>query len=219
MGDGRRTERLRQQVRRRLLLQLLPGFLLAGWIFGSTCRFVGRLRRRRFVSPHTLHPLFPSLTYSNGCSVAYQPSAEQQCLTEEEVSNACVQYADRMSELEQTIQTIAPKMRELQSMADEMKAIKLKVQESQPGPDSPELRAAVKRAQLASSEKGAASPEAKVAWAEVEEIASSGLSNAMGTRLDEECLVESAMEACMALDELNRVLNQQRSKTEGATNF
>jgi hypothetical protein len=152
------------------------------------------------------------------CSVAYQPSADQQCLTEEEVSKACVEYSNRMSELEQTIQTIAPKMRELQSMADEMKAIKLKVQESQPGADSPELREAVKRAQLASKETGAASPEAKVAWAEVEEIASTGLSNAMGTRLDEECLVESAMEACMALDELNRVLNQQKSKTDGVNN-
>jgi hypothetical protein len=134
------------------------------------------------------------------------------------VSSACLDYSDKLAELKESIRTIAPKMRELHSMADEMKAIKLMVRSSQPGPDSPQLREAVRRAQSVSQESGASSPEAKVAWAEVEEIASTGLSNAMGPRLDEECLVESAMEACMALEELNRVLSQQRSKDEGANN-
>jgi hypothetical protein len=152
-------------------------------------------------------------------SVAYQPTSESQCLTEEEVSSACLEYADKLDELKESIRTIAPKMRELHSMAGEMNAIKLKVQSSQPGPDSPQLREAVKRAQSVSQDKGASSPEAKVAWAEVEEIASSGLSNAMGSRLDEECLVESAMEACMALEELNRVLGLNRVKSEGVSNF
>jgi hypothetical protein len=38
----------------------------------------------------------------------------------------------------------------------------------------------------------------------------------MGAGLDQECLVESAMEACLALEELNRVLNLEKSKNEGA---
>lgn len=154
----------------------------------------------------------------NQNSAAYQQSTELQCLTEEEVSGACLEYADKLDELKESIKNIAPKMRELHSMADEMQAIKLRVRSSTPGPDSPQLREAVRRAQSVSREMGASSPDAKVAWAEVEEIASSGLSNAMGPRLDEECLVESAMEACLALEELNRVLSQQRSKTEGLNN-
>ena len=46
---------------------------------------------------------------------------------------------------------------------------------------------------------------------EVEEIASSGLDNAMGPRLDEECLVDSALEACQALEELNRAIEVNRN--------
>lgn len=70
---------------------------------------------------------------------------------------------------------------------------------------------ALKEAKEMEKVHGKGSPEAAVAWAELEEVASSGLSNAMGTRLDEECLVETAMEACQALDELNRALNLQKS--------
>jgi hypothetical protein len=58
-----------------------------------------------------------------------------------------------------------------------------------------------------------------VAWAEVEEIASSGLGNALGTRLDDECLVESAMTACVALEELSRAVNLQRVQEQGLADF
>ena len=47
----------------------------------------------------------------------------------------------------------------------------------------------------------------------VEEIAAAGNANALGGALsDDECLVDAAMEACVALEELNRVLNTKKSE-------
>ena len=99
----------------------------------------------------------------------------------------------------------------MKALTNELSAIKMTVA-SAPKQDTPELKAAVQKAMdeaKAISEKlGADSPEAKVAWAEVEEVASSGLQNAVGPRLDEECIVDTAMEACQALEELNRALTK-----------
>merc|ERR1712238_313768 len=61
---------------------------------------------------------------------------------------------------------------------------------------------------MPSKQHGNASSESKLAWEEVEELASSGLSNAIGSSLTagEECDLEQAAEACMALEELDRFL-------------
>lgn len=107
----------------------------------------------------------------------------------------------------------------MKSITDEMANIKLVVTKSTPGNDSPEQRAALENAKAMSAEFGATSPQAKLAWEDLEEIASSGLSNSMGTRLDEECLVESAKEACMALEELDRVMGLQKSRAENLASY
>ena len=103
------------------------------------------------------------------------------------------------------------KFDQMKALTSELAAIKVSVDKS-PKVDSPELKAAVQQAmaeaKAIAEEKGADSPEAKVAWAEVEEVASSGLQNAMGARLDEECLIDTAMEACEALEELNRAMEK-----------
>ena len=49
-------------------------------------------------------------------------------------------------------------------------------------------------------------PEAALAWETVEEIAAASNAPALGGKLTDECLVE-AIEACEALDELNKALN------------
>jgi hypothetical protein len=61
------------------------------------------------------------------------------------------------------------------------------------------------KARAYSDNYGFDSIEAKLAWEEVEEIASSGLQNSMGGMINEdECDLIQAAEACMALEELDR---------------
>lgn len=157
------------------------------------------------LSDATSPPPFSNFT----CSAAYQPTSEQECLVEEEVSQACIEYAAKLDELQAALKSIAPQVRDVRRLADDVKAVKMRAQPAKPAADSPQLRAALKRAQEQAKEHGDSSPEARVAWSEVEDIASAGLDNSMGVRLDEECLVESALEACQALEELNRAIDNQ----------
>eukprot|EP00980_Cylindrotheca_fusiformis_P007698 scaffold1624_cov105-Cylindrotheca_fusiformis.AAC.9 len=97
----------------------------------------------------------------------------------------------------------------LHGMADEIKAVKLSAPKVSAGQSSPELKEAVANANKATEEYGIQSSEAQVAWDIVEEIASSGSNNAMGGMMTaEECLVDAAIGACDALEELSRVLEE-----------
>jgi hypothetical protein len=78
--------------------------------------------------------------------------------------------------------------------------------EGQAAPSSPQLTEALAKAKKATSEFGITSPEARLAWEEYEEIAASGLDNAMGINLAEECDIESGLEACRAMEELKNIL-------------
>jgi hypothetical protein len=147
-------------------------------------------------------------------------SMDTECLlTDGEISDACLDYSGKLNSLQEILGDYAPKLSTLKSLTDEMANIKMTVSNSQPSSDSPEMRAALENAKAISAEKGATSPDAKIAWAELEEIASAGTSNAMGTRLDEECLVESAKEACMALEELQRVLGLAKANADNVGSF
>jgi hypothetical protein len=150
-------------------------------------------------------------------SPATQGSLADECdIDEDKVSAACLEYGSKIEELNKLLADQVPHLNNVKTLADDLQKIKLIVTKNQPAPDSPQVRAALEHAKAMSAEHGTTSPEAKVAWDSLEEIASSGLSNAMGAGLDQECLVESAMEACLALEELNRVLNLEKSKNEGA---
>ena len=138
--------------------------------------------------------------------------ADECDITDEEMTAKCMEYDAKMEELKSIVGDFQmSKFDQMKALTSELSAIKMTVA-SAPKADSPELKAAVKKAmaeaKAISDEKGADSPEAKVAWTEVEEIASSGLQNAVGARLDEECLVDTAMEACQALEELNRAMEK-----------
>ena len=103
-----------------------------------------------------------------------------------------------------------PAMASLNGMAEEIKAIKLSAPKSASSNKSnPKLQAAMKEAKQLTEIYGAHSSEAKLAWETVEELASSNrIENAMGGMLTpEECLVDAAIGACEALEELNRVFN------------
>jgi hypothetical protein len=77
--------------------------------------------------------------------------------------------------------------------------------ERKPAPKIPGLWDAKLKARAFSDNYGYDSVEAKLAWEDVEEIASSGLSNSMGGMINEDqCDLIQAAEACMALEELDR---------------
>jgi hypothetical protein len=148
-------------------------------------------------------------------------SLDNECLLEDDgsVSRACEEYHNKLDTLYDLVQQIGPKREYMQKLAEEMQAIKLAVNEgaSRPaagGRNSPQLQAALAEAKATEEEFGRNSPEARVAWDNVEEVAAAGLDNAMGPRLDEECLVETAMEACRAIEELKRSFDDWSSGKE-----
>ena len=133
--------------------------------------------------------------------------ADECDITEEALSAACMEYESKMEELQGLLKAQQPAMSQILDMADNVKKIKLSIPEPKAAPNSPALAAALAEAKRITEEKGLTSPEAAVAWDNVEEIASAGSSNAMGGKITEdECLVEAALEACEAMAELNRVL-------------
>jgi len=94
----------------------------------------------------------------------------------------------------------------MKDVAAELSAIKLTPPERKPAPTIPGLWDSKLKARAMSQNFGLDSTEAKLAWEEVEELASSGLENSMGGMLtdNEECDLVKAAEACMALEELDR---------------
>jgi pantoate kinase len=148
-------------------------------------------------------------------SAATKPGVEEECLTEESSSNECLEYSKKLSELEKLVKEQQPLLNSMQMMADELKSIKLATPTSRPAANSPQLKEALAAAKEVTDAKGITSSEARIAWETVEEIAAAGSSNAEGGSLSaEECLVDAAKEACIALEEFNRVLERVR-ETEG----
>jgi len=122
-------------------------------------------------------------------------------------------YQSKLQELAAKLKEQQPAMAVLSEMADEIKAIKLSAPTSKAGAPSAQLQEAMDAARELTEKLGVHSPEAQVAWDVVEEIAASGNANAMGGKLsDEECLVDMAIEACEALEELNRALDLKEDK-------
>lgn len=111
------------------------------------------------------------------------------------------------------LQEYQPKMDGMKSLADDLQNIKLAVASSAPAPKSPEVTAALEAAKAAEKEFGKGSKGATVAWSELEEVASTGLSNAMGKALSaEECeIADNAQAACEALEALSNALKKAKS--------
>jgi hypothetical protein len=160
-------------------------------------------------------------------SAAYKQGSEDECEWMDEgnrvaLEQACVDLDAKKKELEKVVESMsreqAGKLQHMKELAEEMQALKLAKTPGKASPPSPAVRQALQIVNATIEKYGNDSPEAKMAWEELEEIASSGNSNAIGKRLDEECLVESAMETCLALEELNRVLNLEKSRGEGGLN-
>ncbi len=165
------------------------------------------------------------LLLQHDISVAFQKTAAEECSTEE-ASPACMEYEERLMELTRLLEEQTPRVAAIRNVAEGIRKIRMADPSSMstalasgadPASDTAAYKSSLEdmrvKAEAASKKFGATSAEARVAWTEYEEVASSGAQTAMGDRLDEMCLVETqAMEACEALEELSRVLNLQKSK-------
>ena len=135
-------------------------------------------------------------------------------LDEDMISKACLEYNDKLEELQAIIAQSSQAVSKVKNIAQELKDIKMTVAQASTTVESPEMKAAIKAAYdsaLQTEQKfGKNSPEARVAWTDLEEVASSGLSNAMGPILNaENCdIEETSITACEALEEVNRVLSK-----------
>ena len=121
-------------------------------------------------------------------------------------------YQSKLKELAAKLKEKQPAMAVLSQMAEEIKAVKLAAPVSKAGAPSAQLQEAMNTANAITKKLGVHSPEAQVAWEVVEEIAAAGNANALGGKLsEEECLIDMAIEACQALEELNRALDLNKS--------
>jgi hypothetical protein len=129
------------------------------------------------------------------------------------VSNACIEYGEKLESLYGILQEYEPSMVNLKTLATDLRDIKLAVTSSAPAAKSPELTAALEAAKAAEKEFGKGSKEAIVAWSELEEVASAGVSNAIGKTLSaEECeIADNAQAACEALEALSNALKKAKS--------
>ena len=97
----------------------------------------------------------------------------------EDVRQECVEYNEKLEELQRLLEDQKPAMAALQTMANEVKQVKLANPSSKVSTDSPQLQEAMAEAKSITEEKGIQSAEARIAWETVEEIAASGNDNAI----------------------------------------
>jgi hypothetical protein len=124
-------------------------------------------------------------------------------------SAECQDYGRFLDELVNIQKMMATQAEDKKKMGlvDVLKNVKLTKPEAAKATSSPELDNALAEAKKATAEHGITSSEARLAWETYEEIASSGLDNAMGVSLLEECDIEAAQDSCKAIAELDRVMN------------
>ena len=140
-------------------------------------------------------------------SAAFEGNEENRW-SDEQLEQANAEIFATLEMVKQRTQNLIYNQNHMKDVAAELQAIKLTPPEKKPAPKIPGLWDAKLKARAVSQQFGNESPEARLAWEEVEEIASAGLENAMGEDMTQECLVEAA-EACLALEELGRFLNYE----------
>jgi len=144
-------------------------------------------------------------------SVASMGSLDDECAIEV-VSEECLEYGDALNELQELIDANSgPDFEALvaEELASSVQPVKLAAPATGPGPASLELQKALEEARSVTASKGLTSPEATIAWETVEQIAAAGNTNALGGSLSsDECFVEAAREACAALEELNKIIDE-----------
>ena len=137
-------------------------------------------------------------------TAAYEGKNEYQW-TDQDIEQANAEIYASLQMIQQRTEKLVYNQSQMKDVVAELQAIKLSPPEKKPAPQIPGLWDAKLKARAISQQYGNTSAEARLAWEEVEEIASAGLENAMGEDMTQQCLVEAA-EACLALEELSRFL-------------
>ena len=130
-------------------------------------------------------------------------------MSKAKLNKANAEYRANLETVQRLTADLEGHQKHMADFAKELQALKLTPPEQRPAPKSPQLDAAVQQAKELSLAFGNTSEEARLAWETVEELASSGLENAMGPDMTEECLVEVA-EVCLALEELDRFISDEK---------
>jgi len=116
------------------------------------------------------------------------------------------EYKEKVKLLALLLEESQAKIQSIKSLTEEVKAVQIVDAPSAVSSVDPAvMKSVLKEAQEAEKKFGKDSTEAMVAWDIVEEVASSDRSGAIGGSIEDECLVE-ALEACEALEELNRAV-------------
>eukprot|EP00587_Corethron_hystrix_P012557 CAMPEP_0113322360 /NCGR_PEP_ID=MMETSP0010_2-20120614/15556_1 /TAXON_ID=216773 ORGANISM="Corethron hystrix, Strain 308" /NCGR_SAMPLE_ID=MMETSP0010_2 /ASSEMBLY_ACC=CAM_ASM_000155 /LENGTH=180 /DNA_ID=CAMNT_0000180839 /DNA_START=26 /DNA_END=568 /DNA_ORIENTATION=- /assembly_acc=CAM_ASM_000155 len=99
----------------------------------------------------------------------------------------------------------------IKKLTSEVQAVKIQSTASVGATVDPTImKSVLKEAREAEESFGKDSSQARVAWEAVEEVASSDMSGSLISSIEDECLVE-ALEACEALEELNRAVQVSSS--------
>lgn len=125
------------------------------------------------------------------------------------------EFDEKMSALGSLLEENKAKLYAIKSLAQEVQSIKISPPTTTASSNEeqnilPMIKELVAQAKVATDKFGADSNEAKLAWENVEEVSASNNSVATMPTLDEQCLTE-ALEACEALEELERVIALQKT--------
>lgn len=143
-------------------------------------------------------------------SVATMGSLDDECEIEN-VTKECLEYGEALDELQDLIESTSSPDFAAMELASQVRPLKLQPPATGAGQPSFELENALVEARKITSEQGLTSPEAKIAWEIVEEIAAYGAANALGGPISvDECYVEAEKEACQALEELHKLLSKDK---------
>lgn len=148
--------------------------------------------------------------FSSRDNTAAYERDENAGLSPEQLQQAYDELKNSIATLQRRQEWLQYNQQLMKDVAAELQAIKLLPPTRKPSPRIPGLWDAKLRARSISQQFGNTSPEAKLAWEEVEELASAGLETALGrydnTYDSSTCNLVVAAEACMALEELDRFL-------------
>jgi len=154
----------------------------------------------------------------NSASTPDMSSLDEEC---DITTSACEEYQTKMAQLEELLKENSKTFEKMKKLANDVKEVPRAVKTASVVPSKEShltpyaasaLQTAIAEAKAATKKFGGTSPEAAVAWDNVEELSASDNSSAQQPSLSDECLVDM-VEACEALEELQNKVITEMHKT------
>ena len=148
-------------------------------------------------------------------SAAFTGGINDDTCATDNTSPECIAYEEKLAALSSLLMDQRAGIDSLKSLSEELRNVKLsKPVVSELKPEVPSMIQALNDAKALTDEFGIDSPQVKLAWEVVEDLASNDFSEATKASLDEECLVET-IQACEVIEELQRALFVEERKVQG----